>query len=203
MTYPIILAHGACRFDVFWRKNLKTDNSDRAALDNLHYFKGIRTMLVDNGFSACHSSVSWAGGVEKRSEQLKNNILRIIKENNIEKVNIEEKLSCFSDYWNPRIVGELNNQHVKLVKFQGKFVWHKHDKEDEMFYVLKGEFKLEFRDKTVNLKENEFLIVPRGVEHRPVAESEVSAMVFEPCTTVNTGNNPGELTQDKLENLME
>lgn len=115
------------------------------------------------------------------------------------KVNISEKLALFSDHWNPRIAGELNGQHVKLVKFQGEFVWHKHDREDEMFFVLKGEFRMEFRDKVVELKENEFLIVPRGVEHRPVAEKEVSVMLFEPATTLNTGDQNGELTRDELE----
>jgi mannose-6-phosphate isomerase-like protein (cupin superfamily) len=117
----------------------------------------------------------------------------------MQKVNIAEKLTLFSDYWNPRIVGELNGQHVKLVKFQGAFVWHKHDEEDEMFYVLEGRFTMEFRDKTVELGPHEFLIVPRGVEHRPVAEQEVSVMLFEPNTTLNTGDARGELTRDNLE----
>ncbi|MBC8645121.1 cupin domain-containing protein [Flavobacterium lindanitolerans] len=106
----------------------------------------------------------------------------------MEKVTIAQKLSLFNDYWNPRIVGELNGQHVKLVKFQGEFVWHKHDNEDEMFLVVKGQFNMEFRDKTVELKENEFLIVPRGVEHRPVAPQEVSVLLFEPASTLNTGD---------------
>lgn len=119
----------------------------------------------------------------------------------MDKVNLNEKLSLFTDYWNPRIVGELNGQHVKLVKFQGEFVWHKHDHEDEMFFVVSGQFNMEFRDKTVELKENEFLIVPKGVEHRPVAESEVSVMLFEPSTTLNTGNTKGELTRDTLEKI--
>ncbi len=119
----------------------------------------------------------------------------------MKKINIEEKLALFSDYWNPRIVGELNCQHVKLVKFQGQFVWHKHDDEDEMFYVLKGEFNMELRDKTILLRENEFFIVPKGVEHRPVAEKEVSIMLFEPATTLNTGNTKGELTKEYLEKI--
>ncbi len=119
----------------------------------------------------------------------------------MKKINIEEKLALFSDYWNPRIVGELNGQHVKLVKFQGQFVWHKHDDEDEMFYVLKGEFNMELRDKTILLRENEFFIVPKGVEHRPVAEKEVSIMLFEPATTLNTGNTKGELTKEYLEKI--
>ncbi|MCB0616043.1 MAG: cupin domain-containing protein, partial [Phaeodactylibacter sp.] len=96
----------------------------------------------------------------------------------MEKVHLKEKLSLFSDHWNPRIVGELNGQHVKLVKFQGEFVWHRHEEEDELFYVLKGEFDMQFRDKTVRLREGEFIIVPRGVEHRPVAEKEVAVMLF-------------------------
>ncbi len=117
------------------------------------------------------------------------------------KVNIPEKLARFHDHWNPRIVGELNGQHVKLVKFKGEFVWHKHDDEDEMFYVLRGQFQMEFRDKTVLLRENEFLIVPRGVEHRPVAAEEVSVMLFEPASTLNTGDTQGDLTREELEKI--
>jgi len=116
----------------------------------------------------------------------------------MEKVNIAEKLALIDDYWNPRIAGELNGQHVKLVKFKGEFVWHKHDHEDEMFYVLKGEFNMELRDRTIVLKENEFMIIPRGLEHRPVAEHEVSVMLFEPAGTLNTGDTRGELTRDEI-----
>ncbi|MCB0580435.1 MAG: cupin domain-containing protein [Phaeodactylibacter sp.] len=117
------------------------------------------------------------------------------------KVNIKEKLSLFSDHWNPRIAGELNGQHVKLVKFRGEFVWHKHEEEDELFYVVEGEFDMQFRDKTVRLREGEFLIVPRGVEHRPVAEEEVAVMLFEPATTVNTGDAGGGLTRKGLDKI--
>ena len=117
------------------------------------------------------------------------------------KINVAEKLSLFQDHWNPRIVGELNGQHVKLVKFKGEFVWHKHDQEDELFYVLQGQFKMEFRDKVIDIKENEFLIVPRGIEHRPVADCEVSIMLFEPASTINTGNAEGELTKHTLEKI--
>lgn len=119
----------------------------------------------------------------------------------MQKVNINNKLALFSDHWNPRIVGELNGQQVKLAKLKGEFVWHKHDHEDELFYVLKGQFKMEFRDRTIELKEGEFLIVPRGVEHRPVADEEVSIMLFEPASTVNTGEQESELTKLKLERL--
>src|SRR3954470_20143295 len=106
----------------------------------------------------------------------------------MEKVNINEKLSLFKDHWNPRIVGQLNGQHVKLVKFQGEFVWHKHDQEDELFLVVKGRFRMEYRDCQVWLEEGEFVIVPRGIEHRPVAEQEVHVLLFEPAGTLNTGD---------------
>jgi mannose-6-phosphate isomerase-like protein (cupin superfamily) len=119
----------------------------------------------------------------------------------MEKVNIQQKLSLFTEHWSPKIVGELNGQHVKLVKFKGEFVWHKHDHEDELFYVVKGSFNMEYRDKTVTLNENEFLIVPKGVEHRPVAEQEVSVMLFEPATTLNTGDAVSDLTKHQLETL--
>ncbi len=119
----------------------------------------------------------------------------------MDKVNLKDKLASFNDYWNPRIVSELNGQHVKLVKFKGEFVWHKHDNEDEMFLVIKGKFKMEFRDKTVELNEGEFIVVPRGVEHKPISEDEVELMLFEPNTTLNTGNTRGELTKDTLEKI--
>jgi len=115
------------------------------------------------------------------------------------KINLKEKLSLFTDYWHPRIVGELNGQYIKLAKFNGEFIWHKHDEEDEMFFVVKGNFRMEFRDKTIQLEENEFLIVPKGVEHRPVAEKEVSVMLFEPASTKNTGNIKSEMTRNKPE----
>ena len=117
----------------------------------------------------------------------------------MEKINIAQKLGLFSDYWNPKIVGELNGQQVKLVKFKGEFVWHQHESEDELFYVLKGSMKIEFRDKSVRLNENEFIIVPRGVEHKPVAEGEVSVMLFEPASTLNTGDQKNELTKTVLD----
>ena len=91
----------------------------------------------------------------------------------VNKVNIVNKLSQFDDYWNPRILGELNGQHVKLAKFKGEFVWHKHDKEDELFYVIQGSFTMEFRDRKIRVNENELIIVPKGIEHRSVAEEEV------------------------------
>jgi mannose-6-phosphate isomerase-like protein (cupin superfamily) len=116
----------------------------------------------------------------------------------MDKVNIQQKLSLVSDHWSPAIVGELNGQQVKLVKFKGEFVWHQHDNEDELFYVVKGSFDMQYRDKTITINENEFLIVPRGVEHRPVAGEEVSVMLFEPATTLNTGNTRNERTRTDL-----
>ena len=118
-----------------------------------------------------------------------------------EKVNLVRKLALFSDYWSPRIVGELNGQHVKLVKFAGPFTWHHHDAEDEMFLVVKGRFRMEFRDRDVWLDEGEFIIVPKGTEHRPVADEEVCVLLFEPATTLNTGNVTNERTVETLDRL--
>jgi mannose-6-phosphate isomerase-like protein (cupin superfamily) len=112
----------------------------------------------------------------------------------IEKVNLKEKFALFDEHWSPKIVGELNGQHVKLVKLHGEFVWHHHEQEDELFLVLGGRLRMDFRDRHVWVEEGEFIIVPRGVEHRPVAEEEVRVMLFEPATTLNTGNVRNELT---------
>lgn len=109
-------------------------------------------------------------------------------------VNLAEKLATFDDHWNPRIVGELNGQQVKLVKFLGPFTWHHHDAEDELFLVVRGRFRMEYRDRHEWIEQGEFLIVPRGVEHRPVAEDEVHVLLFEPATTLNTGNVVTERT---------
>jgi mannose-6-phosphate isomerase-like protein (cupin superfamily) len=119
----------------------------------------------------------------------------------VEKVNVAEKLSLFEEHWSPKIVGELNGQHVKLVKFSGEFVWHHHDDEDEMFLVVDGRFRMEFRDREVWIEEGEFIVVPRGVEHRPVAEEEASVMLFEPASTLNTGNVKGEMTVAELDRI--
>jgi mannose-6-phosphate isomerase-like protein (cupin superfamily) len=112
----------------------------------------------------------------------------------VTKINLAEKFALFASHWDPKIVGALNGQHVKLVKFKGPFEWHKHDAEDELFLVVRGRFDMEFRDRTVALAEGELLIVPRGVEHRPVARDEVHVLLFEPASTVNTGDNPGDRT---------
>lgn len=119
----------------------------------------------------------------------------------MEKVNLAEKLATFNDYFNPRIAGELNGQQVKLVKFKGEFVWHHHDNEDELFYVVKGSFDMHMRDKIITVHAGEFLIMPRGVEHKPVATEEVEILLFEPASTLNTGNVKNELTVNELQRL--
>ena len=116
-------------------------------------------------------------------------------------VDLREKLALFSAHWDPKIVGELNGQHVKLVKVLGPFVWHRHENEDELFLVIEGSFVMEFRDRTVPVREGEFLIVPRGTEHRPVAEREVHVLLFEPASTLNTGDAGGPLTVARPETL--
>ena len=112
----------------------------------------------------------------------------------IAKISIAEKFAAIHDQWNPRVVGELNGQQVKLVKLRGAFVWHHHEHEDELFLVHRGSFRMEFRDRTIELSPGDILIVPRGVEHRPVAEAEVEVLLFEPSTTLNTGNLVNERT---------
>jgi mannose-6-phosphate isomerase-like protein (cupin superfamily) len=117
------------------------------------------------------------------------------------KVNLKEKLALFSDTFKPKIVGELNGQHVKLVKVLGPFVWHHHDNEDELFLVIKGRLRIEFPEKDIWIEEGEFLIVPRGVDHRPVAEEETHILLFEPAGTLNTGNVEGALTAKNLDSI--
>jgi mannose-6-phosphate isomerase-like protein (cupin superfamily) len=119
----------------------------------------------------------------------------------MEKINLAEKLATFQDYFNPRIAAELNGQQVKLVKFKGEFVWHHHDNEDELFYVVKGSFDMELRDKTITLNAGEMLVVPRGIEHRPVAKEEVEILLFEPASTLNTGNVVNEKTVTDLKHV--
>ena len=119
----------------------------------------------------------------------------------MEKINIDEKFSVFQDYWNPRIIGELNGQHVKLVKVKGDFVWHHHDHEDELFYVVHGQLTMAFRDRIEKIGPGEMIIVPRGVEHKPAAEEEVLIMLFEPVSTVNTGNVENDRTKNNLQKI--
>jgi mannose-6-phosphate isomerase-like protein (cupin superfamily) len=117
------------------------------------------------------------------------------------KVNLAEKFSLFSDYWSPKIAGELNGQCVKLVKLQGEFIWHHHEHEDELFLVVKGELTIRFRAGDVNLREGEFVIVPAGVEHQPFAAGECHVLLFEPKSTLNTGNEVSERTVTELERI--
>jgi mannose-6-phosphate isomerase-like protein (cupin superfamily) len=120
-------------------------------------------------------------------------------EDSMEKVNLAVKFSTFDELWSPKIVGELNGQCVKIVKVKGEFVWHHHDVEDEMFMVIKGRLTIKFRDRDVTLEEGEFLIVPHGVEHKPVAEEEAHVLLFEPQATLNTGNVRNERTVETPE----
>lgn len=115
------------------------------------------------------------------------------------KVNLLEKFSQFQDHWSPKIAGSLNGQQVKLVKFKGAFTWHHHENEDELFYVVKGSFTMELREKVIEIREGEFLIVPKGVEHRPHAKEEVWVMLFEPASTLNTGNTENLFTKKELD----
>lgn len=121
------------------------------------------------------------------------------------KINLAQKLSQINDHWNPRIAAELNGQYVKLVKFQGPFTWHHHENEDELFMVVKGRFRLEFRgddgEQSVWIEEGEMIVVPRGVEHRPFADEECEVLLFEPVSTLNTGNTENELTRKKLSHI--
>lgn len=119
----------------------------------------------------------------------------------MEKIALAEKLALVRDTWNPRIIAELNGQHVKLVKLLGEFVWHAHEREDEMFLVLRGRMRIELRDRTVELGEGEAFVVPRGVEHRPVADEECAALLFEPASTVNTGAVRDARTREVLERI--
>lgn len=123
----------------------------------------------------------------------------------MKKLNLHEKLSLIHDHWNPRIAAELNGQYVKLVKFQGPFTWHHHENEDELFMVVKGRFRMEYRDdageQSVWIEEGEMIVVPRGVEHRPVADEECEVLLFEPVATLNTGNTENELTRKELSHI--
>ena len=119
----------------------------------------------------------------------------------MEKVNLEKKFNQFSEYWSPKIAAELNGQVVKLAKLKGEFVWHSHEKEDELFLVIKGRLIIMFRDRQVILTPSEFLVIPRGVEHKPVAEQETHVLLFEPQSTLNTGNVRSDRTVETLERI--
>jgi mannose-6-phosphate isomerase-like protein (cupin superfamily) len=114
----------------------------------------------------------------------------------MEKINLSEKLSLFPDHWSPKVIGSVNDFHVKLAKLQDEFVWHSHEAEDELFLVLKGSLRMQFRDREVLVEPGEIIIVPRGTEHRPVADDEVHVLLLEPGSTVNTGTAGGDRTRD-------
>jgi mannose-6-phosphate isomerase-like protein (cupin superfamily) len=124
-----------------------------------------------------------------------------MKRNGLSKVNLKNKMELFSEYWTPKIVGDLNDSHIKLAKFKGEFTWHKHDDEDELFFVIKGKLLIKFRDQDVYLEEGEFLVIPKGVEHLPIAEQEVHVMLIEPKTTLNTGDVQSALSKDQLDRI--
>lgn len=119
----------------------------------------------------------------------------------IKKVNLEEKFKTFSEHWTPKIIGELNKQQVKIVKCKGEFTMHHHEKEDELFFVIKGVLNIELLDKTIEIKEGEFVIIPKGVKHKPYSIEEVEVLLFEPASTLNTGNEINDLTVNQLEKL--
>ncbi|HTB92156.1 MAG TPA: cupin domain-containing protein [Candidatus Sulfotelmatobacter sp.] len=119
----------------------------------------------------------------------------------METVNLKDKFGKFQDYWNPRVLGEVNDCHVKAVKLKGEFIWHHHDNEDELFLVVQGTLRMKFRDHEAVVREGEFVIVPRGVEHLPVADEEVHIVLIEPRTTLNTGNIRNERTVSRLERI--
>ena len=119
----------------------------------------------------------------------------------MDKVNLAQKFSMFNDYWSPKIVGEINDSYVKLVKFKGEFVWHHHETEDELFLVLKGSLLIKLRDRDISLEEGEFVIIPKGVEHLPIADEEAHVLLLEPKTTLNTGNVRDEKTIADLERI--
>ncbi|GAC1388515.1 MAG: cupin domain-containing protein [Ktedonobacteraceae bacterium] len=119
----------------------------------------------------------------------------------MEKINLIDKFSLFQEYWSPKIVGELNDSHIKVVKLKGEFVWHHHDVEDELFLVVKGRLLIKLRDREIWLNEGEFVIIPKGVEHLPIAEEEVHALLLEPKSTLNTGNVQNERTVADLQQI--
>lgn len=137
----------------------------------------------------------------RREEETEAPVDAAAQAHGVDKVNLAEKFARFSEHWTPKVVGELNGQQVRLAKLLGPFVWHQHEAEDELFLVVKGRLRVELRDKVVELSEGEFLIVPRGVEHRPVADEEVHVLLFEPAATLNTGNTREARTAEHLERL--
>ena len=119
----------------------------------------------------------------------------------MKKINLKNKFNIFNDHWNPRIIGEMNGQDIKIAKVKGEFIWHNHKNEDELFLIIKGTLKIQFSDKTIELNKGEILIVPKGIEHKPIAEEEVWLLLFEPNSTKHTGNIKSNITIDKFEKI--
>jgi len=119
----------------------------------------------------------------------------------LKKINLQEKFALFNDHWSPKIIGELNDSYVKLAKFKGEFVWHKHDNEDELFLVVKGQLLIKLRDQDIHLKEGEFFVVPKGTEHLPIAKEEAHILLLEPKSTLNTGDATSNLTIKNLDKI--
>lgn len=119
----------------------------------------------------------------------------------MKKINLKNKFNLFNDHWNPRIIGEMNGQDIKIAKVKGEFIWHNHKNEDELFLIIKGTLKIQFSDKTIELNKGEILIVPKGIEHKPIAEEEVWLLLFEPNSTKHTGNIKSNITIDKFEKI--
>ncbi len=135
--------------------------------------------------------------IKKLKNHYEVNCQRNNKHPHMEVINVNEKSKLFNDYWSPKIIGELNGQQIKLAKVKGEFVWHNHEHEDELFFIVQGTLKIEFEEKTIVLNEGEMLIVPKGVQHRPIAEEEVLLMLFEPVNTKHTGDVKHALTVEK------
>ena len=119
----------------------------------------------------------------------------------MKKINLKNKFNLFNDHWNPRIIGEMNGQDIKIAKVKGEFIWHNHKNEDELFLIIKGTLKIQFSDKTIELNKGEILIIPKGVEHKPIAEEEVWLLLFEPNSTKHTGNIKSDITINKFEKI--
>ncbi len=136
-----------------------------------------------------------------RDSQVRLAARSVPEETSVEKVNLAQKFTLFHDYWSPKIVGELNDAYVKLVKVEGEFVWHHHDAEDELFFVVKGRLRIRLRDGEIDLRPGELVIIPRGVEHQPIADNETHIMLLEPKSTLNTGNVENERTVARLDRI--
>jgi mannose-6-phosphate isomerase-like protein (cupin superfamily) len=167
-----------------------------------HRFAEILRLRYDDGggVDACIARGALIGRVTQKLRRRKKAINRQ-DARSMKKINLAQKLTVFQDYWQPKIVGDLNDSYVKLAKFKGEFIWHHHENEDELFLVVKGELLIKFRDSEVRVRPGEFIIVPKGIEHLPIAENEVHVLVIEPKSTLNTGNITDDRTVRHLERI--